>query len=30
MRGMLPNHTSPPKDIGRFVEFCEAMTRRYT
>ncbi len=27
--GMLPNHTSPPKDIAQFAEFCAGMTRRY-
>jgi beta-xylosidase len=28
--GIAPNHTSPPKDIREFAEFCSAMTRRYT
>lgn len=28
-RGMAPNHTSPPKDVGEFAEFCGRMTRRY-
>ncbi len=27
--GVLPNHTSPPKDIRQFADFCVAMTRRY-
>jgi beta-xylosidase len=27
--GLLPNHTSPPKDVHQFAEFCAAMTRRY-
>jgi beta-xylosidase len=27
--GVLPNHTSPPKEIGEFAEFCARMTRRY-
>ncbi len=27
--GVLPNHTSPPKNIGEFAEFCARMTRRY-
>jgi beta-xylosidase len=27
--GVEPNHTSPPKDIGQFAEFCARMTRRY-
>jgi beta-xylosidase len=27
--GVLPNHTSPPKDPGEFAEFCARMTRRY-
>jgi len=29
-RGVLPNHTSPPKDIREFADFCAAMTRRYS
>jgi beta-xylosidase len=28
--GLVPNHTSPPKDIGEFAEFCARMTRRYS
>lgn len=28
-RGILPHHTSPPRDIGEFARFCAAMTRRY-
>jgi len=27
--GLLPNHTSPPKDISEFADFCARMTRRY-
>jgi beta-xylosidase len=27
--GILPNHTSPPKEITEFAEFCARMTRRY-
>jgi beta-xylosidase len=27
--GVLPNHTSPPKEPERFAEFCARMTRRY-
>jgi beta-xylosidase len=27
--GVLPNHTSPPKDIREFADFCASMTRRY-
>ena len=27
--GVLPNHTSPPKDIREYADFCAAMTRRY-
>jgi beta-xylosidase len=27
--GLLPNHTSPPKEIEQFADFCAAMTRRY-
>jgi len=27
--GLLPNHTSPPKDIREFADFCARMTRRY-
>ncbi len=27
--GVLPNHTSPPKDVREFADFCAAMTRRY-
>lgn len=27
--GVLPNHTSPPRDIREFADFCAAMTRRY-
>jgi beta-xylosidase len=28
--GLLPNHTSPPRDVGEFADFCAAMTRRYS
>jgi beta-xylosidase len=28
-RGIQPNHTSPPQDVGEFAEFCARMTRRY-
>ncbi len=28
--GLLPNHTSPPKDVREFADFCARMTRRYT
>jgi beta-xylosidase len=28
-RGVLPNHTSPPKDVREFADFCASMTRRY-
>lgn len=27
--GIVPHHTSPPREIGAFAEFCAAMTRRY-
>jgi len=27
--GIVPNHTSPPSDIGQFADFCARMTRRY-
>jgi beta-xylosidase len=27
--GVRPHHTSPPRDVGRFAEFCARMTRRY-
>jgi beta-xylosidase len=27
--GVFPNHTSPPKDIEQFAEFCARMVRRY-
>ena len=27
--GLEPNHTSPPKSIEPFAEFCAAMIRRY-
>lgn len=28
-RGILPNHTSPPQDIGEFAYFCWEIARRY-
>jgi beta-xylosidase len=28
-KGIQPHHTSPPKDVTEFAEFCEKMTRRY-
>ena len=28
-RGLKPHHTSPPRDIREFADFCAAMTRRY-
>jgi len=28
-RGIQPNHTSPPRDVAEFAEFCARMTRRY-
>ena len=27
--GLLPNHTSPPKDVSQFADFCARMTQRY-
>jgi beta-xylosidase len=27
--GILPNHTSPPQEIGEFADFCAGMIRRY-
>jgi beta-xylosidase len=27
--GMQPHHTSPPKEIGEYAEFCASMIRRY-
>ena len=27
--GILPNHTSPPREIDGFADFCARMTRRY-
>jgi hypothetical protein len=27
--GVLPNHTTPPKEIGQFADFSASMTRRY-
>jgi beta-xylosidase len=28
-KGIQPHHTSPPKDVNEFAEFCGRMTRRY-
>jgi beta-xylosidase len=28
-RGVEPHHTSPPKEIGEYAEFCASMIRRY-
>jgi len=28
-RGLAPDHTSPPKEIGEFAEFCARMIRTY-
>lgn len=28
-RGILPHHTSPPRDTAEFADFCARMTRRY-
>lgn len=28
-RGLLPNHTSPPKNVSEYADFCARMTRRY-
>lgn len=28
-RGLRPHHTSPPRQIEEYAEFCAAMTRRY-
>jgi beta-xylosidase len=27
--GIRPHHTSPPRDVNAFADFCAAMTRRY-
>ena len=27
--GLRPDHTSPPRDVEAFAEFCGRMTRRY-
>jgi beta-xylosidase len=27
--GVRPNHTSPPRDLNQFADFCVRMTRRY-
>ena len=29
-RGVLPNHTSPPREPSEFADFCARMVRRYT
>lgn len=28
-RGIVPNHTSPPQDVGEFAYFCREVARRY-
>jgi len=28
-RGLVPNHTSPPQDVGEFAYFCREVSRRY-
>jgi hypothetical protein len=28
-RGLRPHHTSPPRDLEEFAEFCARITRRY-
>ena len=28
-RGLRPHHTSPPRNIEEFADFCARMTRRY-
>ncbi|HVU50005.1 MAG TPA: beta-xylosidase [Polyangia bacterium] len=28
-RGERPHHTSPPRDVGEYADFCARMTRRY-
>ncbi len=28
-KGLQPHHTSPPRDVNEFAEFCSEMTRRY-
>jgi beta-xylosidase len=28
--GLLPNHTSPPREPREFADFCARMVRRYT
>lgn len=27
--GLVPNHTSPPQDVGEFADFCARIVRRY-
>ncbi len=27
--GLKPHHTSPPRDVGQFADFCAGMVRRY-
>jgi beta-xylosidase len=27
--GVAPHHTSPPRDVEAFADFCREMTRRY-
>jgi beta-xylosidase len=28
-RGVAPHHTSPPKDVNEFADFCALMVERY-
>jgi beta-xylosidase len=28
--GIRPHHTSPPRSVGEFADFCARMTRRYS
>jgi hypothetical protein len=28
-KGVVPHYTSPPREIGEFVDFCARMVRRY-
>ena len=28
--GIVPHHTSPPKVVGEFADFCGRMVRRYS
>ncbi|HYG74520.1 MAG TPA: beta-xylosidase, partial [Planctomycetota bacterium] len=27
--GIAPHHTSPPKSVAQYADFCAEMTRRY-